>query len=85
MIILCVFAAIDCGNLTDPLQGFVSINETSFGSAANYTCLDGYELNGNMSRVCLDSGVWSGNDPTCDRKPLMYILPSMETNEHSRS
>ena len=36
------------------------------GSTANITCLDGYRLYGNSSRICLPNGKWSGNDTLCE-------------------
>lgn len=65
---------VDCGNLTDPVQGFVSFYETTFGSEANYTCLEGYELNGNVSRMCLENGGWSGSDPSCESKYSIHSV-----------
>ena len=59
---------VDCGNLTSPLQGYVSIAESTFGSSANYSCFEGYELDGNVTRTCLESGNWSGSDPACNCK-----------------
>lgn len=59
---------VDCGNLTSPLQGYVSIAESTFGSIANYSCFEGYEIEGNTTRTCLENGNWSGNDPTCNCK-----------------
>ena len=46
----------------------MSIGETTFQSEANYSCLEGHELDGNASRICLESGVWSDAEPVCNRK-----------------
>lgn len=59
---------VDCGSLTSPLQGYVLIAESTFGSIANYSCFEGYELDGNMTRTCLECGNWTGNDPMCNCK-----------------
>jgi len=37
----------------------------AFGSTLAYTCDTGYSLIGNDLRICVDSGVWSGNAPLC--------------------
>ncbi len=37
------------------------------GSIADYNCTVGYELRGDVSRVCQVSGVWNGTMPSCDR------------------
>ena len=50
----------------------VTITIGDFGSNASYTCETGYMLNGDMTRMCQDSGDWSGSAPTCDRK-LNYM------------
>lgn len=65
---------VDCGNLTSPLQGDVSIVGSTFGSEANYSCLEGYELDGNPNRTCLESGRWSGSDPVCYRKLIINLV-----------
>ena len=38
---------------------------TEVNAAAIYTCISGYELNGNSHRYCLSDGSWSGTAPTC--------------------
>ena len=42
----------------------------SVGTMATYMCEDGYNLVGNMVRVCQSDGTFSGTDPVCgmDRK-----------------
>ncbi len=44
---------------------------------ATYTCDDGYTLTGDMTRICLADGMWSGAAPTCDgeiHSNYMYIV-----------
>ncbi|XP_064386127.1 sushi, von Willebrand factor type A, EGF and pentraxin domain-containing protein 1-like isoform X2 [Halichondria panicea] len=57
---------INCGDLTGPDNGLVTIRIGNFGSNASYTCETGYMLNGDMTRMCQDNGDWSGSAPTCD-------------------
>ena len=59
---------VDCGALEDPVDGQVDISNTTFESAANYTCDLGYSLNGNTSRTCEANGKWSGDPPLCECK-----------------
>ena len=41
-------------------------NSTLYLSQVNYSCDPGHELmGGNVTRVCLLSGMWSGEDPVC--------------------
>ena len=56
----------DCGNLNDPANGSVTHNSGStFGETATYSCNTGYNLVGNRTGVCQDTGEWSGSTPTC--------------------
>ncbi|RLB47662.1 MAG: hypothetical protein DRJ42_24965 [Deltaproteobacteria bacterium] len=58
-------AAVDCGGLTDPTDGSVASDGTTFGSTGTYTCDTGFMLIGDSSRTCQDDGTWSGMEPTC--------------------
>jgi len=60
------FVAIPCGNLSSPVNGLVTVDGSTFGSQANYSCSEGYLLNGNSSRMCQADGQWSGSEPTCE-------------------
>ena len=56
----------DCGDLTSPIDGTVStVNGTTYLQNAIYNCDSGFDMNGNVSRVCEDGGTWSGIAPTC--------------------
>ena len=60
---------VDCGTLEDPEDGFVDISEgVVLGNTARYTCLEGFRLVGNASRMCTMSGRWSGSEPNCERE-----------------
>ena len=59
------FVAISCGNLSNPVNGEVRVDGSTFGSQANYNCSEGYLLNGNSTRMCLADGQWSGSEPSC--------------------
>ena len=58
--------AVSCGNLSSPVDGRVSVNGNTFGSQANYSCSEGYVLNGNSTRMCQADGQWSGSEPRCE-------------------
>ncbi|KAJ8401759.1 hypothetical protein AAFF_G00377300 [Aldrovandia affinis] len=47
-------------------------------SRCDYTCEQGYEMEGDRTRTCLDGGVWSGTEPTCTDKdpPTIKCPPS---------
>ena len=55
----------DCGNLTDPENGMVRVSGTLEGDTAEYSCIEGYELNQNGTRICGPNETWSGEEPTC--------------------
>ena len=65
-------AVIDCGDLTQPDNGFVSLSGTVFASTATYSCVFGYRLDGPNVRFCTDSGVWLPEPPpTCSSKEII--------------
>ena len=59
---------VDCGRLRKPSHGIVSVDGTTHNSTALYTCLAGYDIQGNYNRTCLGNGSWSDVPPTCRPK-----------------
>lgn len=62
------FYLTDCGELTNPANGSVSYANTTKDAVANYTCNEGFYLNGSEARVCQSNGFWSDVKPMCFRK-----------------
>ena len=61
--------AIDCGVLQDPFEGSVRLvdGHTQYGATAVYSCdRDGYTPYPDDSRICLSTGIWSGQVPECN-------------------
>ena len=58
-------AVADCGSLSDPPNGAVSVSATTYTSNATYTCDSGYTINGDSMRMCQADGEWSGGEPSC--------------------
>lgn len=58
----------DCEPLLNPDNGEVTFASTIQDSVANYSCAVGREVQGMVSRTCLNSGSWSDIEPTCERK-----------------
>ena len=56
---------VDCGDLSHPINGTVSLANTVLNSTATYTCEPGNSLVGNRTRVCQDDGLWTGSAPIC--------------------
>ena len=46
----------------------MTLTGTVFGSTATYTCNDGFRLEGEETRKCEATALWSGEAPTCVRK-----------------
>ena len=64
----------DCDNLTDPSNGQVThSSRTTLGQTATYSCNTGYNLVGDSTRTCQDTGEWSGSAPTCQGMLLKVI------------
>ena len=64
-----------CANLTNPGNGTIMVTEQTEGSDATYTCNKGYQLtDGNRTRTCMDTGMWSGQKPTCLRMKNAFLM-----------
>ena len=56
----------NCSPLPNITNGAVNLpGGTTFPSVAMYSCDGGYELQGDPVRMCNESGVWNGTEPTC--------------------
>lgn len=58
-------SVVDCGNPGSPRNGQVEVAGTSFQSVATSSCDEGFELVGEVSRVCGSNGEWSESVPNC--------------------
>ena len=58
--------AMDCGSLTAPTNGRVTVNNTSYRGTATFSCNIGYSLIGDDFTTCTANGTWNGTDPTCE-------------------
>ena len=67
---------IECGALTDPENGNVSVSSLVFESIATYACHTDYNLTGDATRTCLADKMWSGAEPTCFE--IRKYIPSHE-------
>lgn len=57
---------VNCGSLSNPSNGSVSVNFTTFGGTATYSCSTGYTLSNSTPRTCQSDGAWSGGAPVCN-------------------
>ncbi|XP_010079978.1 PREDICTED: sushi repeat-containing protein SRPX2-like, partial [Pterocles gutturalis] len=59
---------IRCHVLPAVLRGsYVCSAGVQMDSRCDYTCLPGYQLEGDRSRICMEDGHWSGSEPLCPR------------------
>ena len=54
-----------CPNIQSLANGRVSVEGFRFRRIVHYSCNEGYVLVGDNTRTCLETGNWSGEDPTC--------------------
>ena len=59
-------AVVDCGGLSNPENGAITMSGTTYNSVATYSCNDGYNLVGDITRTCQANATWSGRDPSCE-------------------
>ena len=68
----------DCGTLTNPVNGQVNHTfGTTFGQTATYSCDTGYNLVGGTTRTCQATGVWSGSTPSCQGTFMWLVEASI--------
>ena len=58
---------VNCGNPGVPENGQAHGDVYTYNSVINYTCNEGFLINGSHSIVCLPSGHWNGSRSTCNR------------------
>ncbi|KAK3728579.1 hypothetical protein QZH41_011661 [Actinostola sp. cb2023] len=55
----------NCGDPGSPSNGHRVGNDFTYGNAASFDCSPGYKLHGSASRVCRETGTWSGTKASC--------------------
>lgn len=61
-----------CPALDGIPNGQVRLTGNTVGSAAIYTCSDGYTLEGYQKRRCNENGDWEGTPPTCHLTKTLF-------------
>ncbi|XP_009880082.1 PREDICTED: sushi repeat-containing protein SRPX2 [Charadrius vociferus] len=76
LFVLCI-PEIRCHVLPAVLRGsYVCSAGVQMDSRCDYTCLPGYQLEGDRSRICMEDGRWSGSEPICvDLEPPKIRCP----------
>ena len=57
-----------CSKLTKIKLGIVHLTGYEIGGIATFQCNNGFVLQGNQVRQCLNTGQWTGFQPECRRK-----------------
>ena len=79
-------AGISCGPAPDaPADGQRSGSGTTFESTVNYTCNQGYTLQGDNKLTCMADREWSGSAPTCNRKLLAIRCSTIDIHGLQKS
>ncbi len=63
-----VIPVVSCPELTNPANGRVTVTGLEPFSTATYICDSGFVLFGDDIRTCSEEGVWSKDEPTCQRE-----------------
>ncbi|XP_045543903.1 E-selectin isoform X3 [Salmo salar] len=71
--------AVQCPSPVVPLGGQVSCEAPShpWGSVCNFSCDEGYDLQGAPNMQCSRSGKWSADTPTCTATPEPPLNPTI--------
>lgn len=54
-----------CPRLERPANTQMAVTKSTAGGSVTYTCDDHFTMNGKNKRICMNSGVWSGEEPIC--------------------
>lgn len=77
-------AVISCGMLPNPLNGGVMHTQgVDVGAIATYACQSGFQLFGNINRVCQIDRTWNGSQPICSE--FVQILNSQPCSYQYRA
>lgn len=61
-----LFAAVDCGRLSVPLNGSSYGDLTVFPESIRFSCDIGFVMSGSRVRSCQSNGTWGGIDTMCN-------------------
>lgn len=70
-------APVNCGDPGVPENGWRLVRGTTEPSTVEYSCVEGYALNGTSERTCTSTGEWSGALPSCQSTQAASLRPSV--------
>ncbi len=77
-----MYAAVSCGELSNPENGNVVVSSSLFRGTATYSCNTNFELvNGLQVRMCQANETWSEIAPTCQGEKTLYYKVSESVQE----
>ncbi|XP_021914139.1 sushi, von Willebrand factor type A, EGF and pentraxin domain-containing protein 1 isoform X2 [Zootermopsis nevadensis] len=79
----CIKPERECGELTSPALGSVSLSGRFFGDRATYSCDLGFHVVGLKERTCQADGTWSGHSPACKQNIYCTVPPHIEHARHN--
>ena len=84
----CLSLQITCGVLKGIPRGRIRCtDEDRYNSECSYYCNSGFSISGSLTRRCLETGKWSGDEPECHRVSCPALSPpdhgSMSCNDGS--
>ena len=72
MQIVFLYAAVDCGKLSPPLNGSVVGDKSTFPNQVEITCDKGFILRGERRRSCQANGTWGGETTVCEGSKIHF-------------
>jgi len=63
-----------CPEIQELLNGNVTFTGYDVGDMVQYTCNSGYAVHGPVIRECLQSGMWSSKNSSCESMLLLLLL-----------
>ena len=70
---VCYYGRVTCPEPKIPEFGYVTYNGTHALHISKYTCIQGYDLEGQQQRMCMYNGRWNGIEPICKPKHIIDI------------
>ena len=67
-----LFVAVACQILNVPVKGRRIGKGRHYSDVVRFRCVRGYRMIGSASRSCQANGLWSGQQPMCIRKKIVY-------------
>ena len=69
----------ECPELESPQNGTVSYDDRIYPNDAEYSCDDGFDLEGEATRMCQIDGEWTGEAPVCEETPTQTTTTESPT------